>query len=430
MSRILIRHPEQNDVKLKQMNISLCALLDTQHPNMDKTFTVRMRIIYDRKPKYYSTKVQVTQEQFSAIATGNPRRKLKESKTVIFQLLKKANDLILENDYFSFDNFERSFFHKFGDAENLFNYYQKMIEEMKKTGRLGTASNYEYSLNSLKNYLKNKSGKEPQRLLFREITPDFLNQYEYYMIHEMKKSITTVGIYLRPLRALFNMAISDGVIKRDIYPFGRRKYEIPAPRAVKKALTKDELRQLYEAKPRTTEQKKARDFWFFLFNCAGLNIKDLARLKYKNVQENTLVYFREKTKRTSKAHLEPVVVYLNEYSRKFIEKYGNPDWRPGNYIFCIYDEFMSEEEKFRRAGNFTRFINQNIKKLARANGLPEEISSYWSRHSFATNAIRNGATMEQVSQALNHHDLSTTENYFAGFEDETMKRIADNLMNF
>jgi site-specific recombinase XerD len=245
-----------------------------------------------------------------------------------------------------------------------------------------------------------------------------------------EKSVTTIGIYLRPIRALFQAAIKDKTIKQDLYPFGKGKYEIPAPKSVKKALNKDQLKQLFDAVPANEYQQKAKDFWFFLFNTSGMNIKDLIRLKYRNISGDMLVYVREKTKRTTKAKQTPVVVYLNEYATRFIEKYGNPDKRPDNYIFDVISPGMSEQEIYRKSGLFTRFLNDQIKHLAEANELPSDISTYWSRHSFATNAVRNGASLEQIRQALNHHNLSTTEGYFAGFEDDTMKQISKNLMNF
>jgi integrase/recombinase XerD len=40
-------------------------------------------------------------------------------------------------------------------------------------------------------------------------------------------SKTTVGIYVRQLRTLFNEAIELCIIKREKYPFGRRKYQPP-----------------------------------------------------------------------------------------------------------------------------------------------------------------------------------------------------------
>ena len=244
------------------------------------------------------------------------------------------------------------------------------------------------------------------------------------------KSKTTTGIYLRNLRAIFNTAISNGVIKQSLYPFGRRKYEIPQPKAVKKALSRAQLKLLFDTVPRTPEQTKAKDFFFFLFNTAGMNIKDLARLRYENLQGDTLIYMREKTKRTSKTNQTPVVVYLNDYSKEFISKYGNPEIKPKNFIFDIYKPEMNEKEQFIKSQNFTRVINLAIQKLAKENELPEEISTYWSRHSFATNAIRSGATLEQVSEALNHKNSTTTKGYFAGFETDAMRELTANLMNF
>ena len=38
--------------------------------------------------------------------------------------------------------------------------------------------------------------------------------------------------------------------------------------------------------------------------------------------------------------------------------------------------------------------------------------------------------MEFISEALNHSDLSVTQNYFAGFEDEAKKEFANTIMDF
>ncbi|MCA6438155.1 MAG: tyrosine-type recombinase/integrase, partial [Bacteroidetes bacterium] len=80
--------------------------------------------------------------------------------------------------------------------------------------------------------------------------------------------------------------------------------------------------------------------------------------------------------------------------------------------------------------NFTKFINQNLKKLALNNGITSEISTYWARHSFATNAIRSGASMEFVSEALSHSNLKITQGYFSGFEDKDKKELMETLMKF
>ncbi|GAH80436.1 unnamed protein product [marine sediment metagenome] len=161
-----------------------------------------------------------------------------------------------------------------------------------------------------------------------------------------------------------------------------------------------------------------------------MNTKDIAMLRYKDIQEDKIVYYRAKTINTAKADLKAITVYLNDFSRSVIEKYSNPSNSPGELIFSIINDRQSAIEKHRRIQNFVRFINQNIKKLAINEGLPGDISTYWARHSFATYAIRHGASMEFVSEALNHSDLKTTQSYFAGFEDEAKKELMKKIMEF
>ena len=53
-------------------------------------------------------------------------------------------------------------------------------------------------------------------------------------------------MYLRPLRSIFNEAIEEGIIKREkCYPFGRRRYCIPASKNTKKALDLDDIKKIY-----------------------------------------------------------------------------------------------------------------------------------------------------------------------------------------
>lgn len=407
--------------------------LDTRRALRNKKYPVKIRVFTTspRKQKLYSTKFEFSQKEFESIwETTKPNNAYKEVRRDLQSVLDLAEDAANLLNLFSFEDFEKRLFLKSGESENVFMHYQQAVESMKSTGRFGTAVSYQYSVNSLKKYLKHVMGTEPQKLLFKEITPNFLSKYEYFMLKNEGRSQTTVGIYLRPLKALFNSAISNKDIKSEIYPFGKRLYQIPSSKSVKKALNKAELKQLFSTIPKTPEQIKAKDYWFFLFNAAGINVKDLALLRYENLHEDRIVYIREKTKRTSKTDLKPVVAYLNEYALSFIEKNGNFKNSSKDFIFPILDDNMSDEQKFNKIKNFTKFINQNIKKLALANNLSGDISTYWSRHSFATNAIRSGASLEQISQALNHHDLSTTKTYFAGFEDDAMKKLTDNLMNF
>lgn len=412
----------------------ISLFLDTRRAKKNGKFPVKLRV-YTSSPriqKLYPTIFEFSQKEFESIyLTTKPREEHKETRRKLRAVENKANDVIDSITHFTFEQFEKRLYRKAGDGENVFYHYGILIETFKEQKQIGTASTYALALKSIKEYLQEIKGKIPSQLLFSDITPKWLNGYEKFMTEKPRnRSLTTVSMYLRTLRAVFNKAIDDKDILQDVYPFGKRKYQVPAVRSVKKALTKEQLKVLFDAIPETMEQEKAKDFWFFSYACNGMNIKDIALLRYKDIQNDKIIYYRAKTINTGKADLKPITVYLNEFTDGVIKKYGNKKQSPETLIFSIIKENQSPDQMQRSVKNFTKFINQNLKKLAVKNELTDEISTYWARHSFATNAIRSGASMEFVSEALNHSNLKVTQGYFSGFEDKTKKELMNNLMNF
>ncbi|WP_438712829.1 tyrosine-type recombinase/integrase [Aquimarina muelleri] len=302
------------------------------------------------------------------------------------------------------------------------------MSEYKKYNRISTADSYKCSENSIKKFVES-TNKNYESLILLDVNKEWLNDFELYML-ENKRSLTTVGIYLRPLRAIFNKAIEEGEIEKETYPFGKRRYQIPTSKKVKKALTNEQMKKLFQATPKNKEQQKAKDFWFLSYNCNGMNIKDIAQLKYRDISNDKIVFYRAKTLFTSKTALKPITVYVNDFIKQIINTYGTPEKSPENYVFGILNGECTHEEQRVKIKNFTRLINQHLKKLCKANSLPEEISTYWARHSFATLSVRKGATMEFMQESLGHKDMATTQNYFAGFDSETKKEFASTLMDF
>ncbi len=188
-----------------------------------------------------------------------------------------------------------------------------------------------------------------------------------------EKSKTTVGIYLRSLRAIFNKAIEEGNIIADIYPF--KKYKIPTGQNIKKALDKLDLKTLYTAElERGSAKEKARDFWFFSYQCNGMNFRDIAELKYKDINRKSFSFLRHKTLHTTKDKPRPIIVPLTESIKAIIERYGTKPVLPENYMFPILEKLMNETEKLRVNQNFIRFVNQHIQKLAKDLELDTDIS--------------------------------------------------------
>lgn len=407
--------------------------LDTRRKKKSGKFPVKLRVFETstRKQKLYNTSFEFTEPEFDSIwKTSKTRTEYKDTKKELMDIESNAGDIAKSLKPFTFEAFEKKLLRTKGENNNVIYHYNQVIATLKKNGQIGTAGNYSLSLSSIKAYIEKKTGVSPEKISFYEITPDFLKGYEIHMVKDKKRSHTTVSMYLRALRTVFNTAIRDKEIEQEIYPFGKYKYQVPAVKRVKKAVSNDQLKTIYDTKPNSPDQEKAKAFWFFTYSCNGMNMKDIANLKYKDMQGDEIKFLRAKTINTSKENLKHVTVYLNDYTKEVIEKYGNKKKDGETFIFPIIDPKATNEIQHKQVKNFITFVNQHFKKYLKSLGINESVTTIWARHSFTTNAIRNGASMEYISEALSHSNLSTTIGYFAGFEDEKKKEISNKLMNF
>jgi len=410
-----------------QKEYFISIYLDTRRMDVKPKCPVKLRVFtpHPRIQKLYATKFEFTEKEFQSIwTTAKPRAEHKDIRNELRAIELKAEDVAKKLSYFDFEIFEQQMFGvKQTKQKNVEFYYQEASQKFNRNGQIRTALNYDVSYKSFVAFQGNNN------ILFQTITPNWLNDYEKYMIETKGRSQTTVSMYLRTLRTIFNNAIADKSVSIEQYPFGRRKYAVPAPKAVKKALSKDELKTLWDSEPKSIDAKKAKAFWFFSYFCNGMNIKDIVNLKYKDIDNDVLMFNRAKTANSNKSQSK-VVVYLNDFTKDVIKQFGNTDKNPENYVFPINISTQTPLEKYRNLSNFIRYINQHFLKFAQQNNIDANVSTYWARHSYATNAIRNGASMEFVSEALSHSNLTTTRNYFAGFENEKKKEIALKLMEF
>jgi len=412
---------------------AISIYLDTRRAKAKGKYPVKLRVYTStpRKQKMYPTKFDFTEKEFDSIwNTTKPRTEYKETRKKIQAVEAKACKVADKLTPFTFEKFERQLYRKDGDGINVKYHFEQAISELMKRNQLGTASTYELSQKSIIKFLKETSSQQYSKLTLFDITPEWLKDYEFFMTETKGKSLTTVSMYLRSLRALYNKAIDFGEIEKEYYPFGKRNYQVPATKNVKKSLSKEQLKILYNSKPKMAEQQKAKDFWFLSYACNGMNIKDIALLRFKDIQDGKIEFYRAKTRITAKANLKPITVHLNGFIEEVMGRYGSVDKSSEALVFDIIQDGLSPQKEQAKIKNFTRFINQHIKNLCKDNKLPEEVSTYWARHSFATNAVRKGASMEFIQESLGHGDLKTTQNYFAGFDSETKKEFADTIMDF
>lgn len=404
------------------MNITTSIILDTRRAKQDGTFPVKLRVTHQRKQKYFAIGISLSQVDFNKVQGEKPRGEFKELKVKLASLEARALKVIEKLPEFSFEAFEKRFLEKRQSGQDVYSFYVRYIDNLQREGRAGTASSYQTSLNSLKLF-------HSKKLSFQKVTPDFLMAYERWMLGRGNSS-TSVGIYLRSLRALFNLAIEEGVIDKKDYPFGKRKYQIPAGRNIKKALRLDDIQKIFIYEPGSEPEAKSRDLWLFSYLCNGINVKDIARLQYRNIEGDKITFIRAKTERTAKKNLKPVVAILTPEAQEIIERWGSSPRNPETYVFGILSEGVTPERELKLVQQAVKNINRYIKRIAAAVGIEKEVTTYTARHSFSTILKRSGAPMEFISESLGHQDLKTTEHYLDSFEDDVKKQYAKFLTSF
>ena len=396
---------------------------DTRRALKDNTYPVKIKVTYQRKRKYYPIGISLTKEDYQKVFGERPRKHYKDIKLKLEAWEQKAVGIINSLSTFSFHAFEKAYLNQQPRGTDVFSLFSSYIATLRKQERASTAISYNNALQSLKQYWGKKT------LPFTTVTPEWLTGYEQYMVSR-DKSLTTVGIYLRSLRIILNLAIEEELLPKASYPFGKRKYQIPAGQNVKKALTLEDMQKIFDYKPQTKAEAKARDFFLFSYLCNGINMKDIARLRYRNVQKDKVVFVRAKTERTSKKNLKPIVAVLTLEAKEVIQKWGNQPTEPNQLIFDIITDGLTPEREVARIKQGVKTVNKYLKRIAQNVGIDSNISTYTARHSFSTILKRSGAPIEFISESLGHHDLRTTESYLDSFEDEAKKKYASALTNF
>lgn len=395
------------------------TVLDTRRVKGNGCYPVKIAVGYSRKVKYYNTGKDVTPETWKSLPTAKGRElvELREDLEASFGIVRDYIKKIAAEGEFSFDALNIRLMS--ATAGNVNTTIKQKIKTLKSNGQIGTAYLYIGLLRGLERYAGND-------IKFSDITPKWLQRYEQ---HERDRGIrqTTVAIALRSLRSIITIGINNGAMKPGADPFGRGKFEIREGEGRKLALTLEQIGRIARYKGDETLEKY-RDYWLFMYLCNGINPKDLALLKWSNIEGGELTYIRQKTKRRTKTE-RVIRVVITPIMQDIINRIGNKPSADG-YIFPILNKFVKTPDRiFALQNNFIVRINRNTNKLGKLLGIGG-ITTYTARHSFATVLKRSGANIAYISESLGHADLKMTANYLASFEREEREKNALLLEQF
>ncbi len=397
-------------------------ILDKRSQKKDGTIPVKLRVLFQRNKQLYGLNIAVSETDWDLLSSArSPRGDLKAIKLQLQTFEAKANQIIKEINTFTFEGFKLSWFGVRKDKKNVSDAIHVYAESCRAEGRLTTATSYIA--------LKSSLAKFEKKIDFEDITTLWLKKYENHLLND-NKSETTVGIYMRTLRAICNKAIKDQVMAQSWYPF--TNYTPPKGSGRNIALSRDDISKIFDAElPENSSDDRARDFFILSYLCNGMNFKDIALLRCKNIRGESLEFIRSKTKRTTRANPKPIRVFLNEKALKIIEK-----WRvkrekdvADDFIFDVVLAEYSMEQQQRRIEQFIRNTNDGLKRIAKTIGIdPSILTTYTARHSFASNILKSGASKSFIQESLGHNNIATTEAYLSGFDDSERKKWSDALL--
>ncbi len=278
-----------------------------------------------------------------------------------------------------------------------------IVSTISATVSNSTLINYNTALRSLTAFCQDNVSN-------RHMTADTMADYQQWLAQKGIRRNSS-SCYIRSLRSLYRRAFPDtGNPFTGVFT-GNEKTR-------KRALSATMMAQFAANAPLPTSPLR---LWYdvFLFSFLGLGIPfaDLTRLSPDNIVGDSIIYCRRKTS-------QRITVPLLPEMREIILRYE--DTAPCGLLFPILSSVDSGWQEYHNC--LTRY-NRALHRLSVSAGLPEDITSYGARHTWASLANASGVSLHHISQALGHNNIKTTEIYLARIPDAEMRRDSITVAN-
>tara|TARA_R110002051_G_scaffold280349_1_gene341955 strand:- start:11029 stop:12249 length:1221 start_codon:yes stop_codon:yes gene_type:complete len=403
------------------MQTSLSLSLDTRRIRKDNSYPIIIRLGHFQKTTSIATG-QSVQEIYWDNKKKQVRRSFKGVKSVQFlnnlllSELAKAQEIINrlhfkgELDFLSVKQLKTKIVRK-SKYDSFFEYGLDKAIELREAQRFGTARNYEGVISILKTFTKNKN------LNFNELNHDFLKRFEQFHLAKPDNSQNGLASYMRTIKAIYNKGIKEDIIEREYYPF--YKYQIKTNPTEKRAINVEHIKKILQL-DLTKEHSlfHYRNYFLLSYMTMGMSYIDMAFLKKCNIVDGRIKFQRKKT---SKMYDIKVTEQTSE-----ILKFYLPKKRLNDFILPILKR-DSLELQYKDAQWGLKNYNKGLKKLAKLCSIEERLTSYVSRHSFATHALFKNIPLAAISSMLGHSKLSTTQIYLKSLPSNVLDAYQEEL---
>lgn len=289
-------------------------------------------------------------------------------------------------------------------------YVETQAARLEANGKLGTARNYRRTLGSFSDFL---GGRD---IPFSLVDERLVGQYDDWL---RRRGVVrnTVSFYMRILRAVYNRAVKEDVVPQ-ADPF--RHVYTGVDQTCKRAVGEDvvvRLRQLDLT--HSPSLALARDIFIFSYCTRGMAFVDIAFLRNQDIVGDTIRYVRRKTGQRLVIRIEPCIA-------KLIGRYAGAG-RISGYVFPL----LSSDDPVRAFSQYRTaldYYNRRLKKLSGLLGLEVPLSSYTSRHTWATAARNHNIPLSVISAGMGHASEKTTQIYLASLENSVIDQANRSLI--
>ncbi len=384
-------------------------------------FPITIRITKDRKSSYLNTG-QYIDKKFWDEKNRNVRKSHPNSKVLnnfIITKVAEANDKVLKSEMKTEYQTASEIKNKIAVTKGLdfFAVAEIHLQNLKSRNK---HHQYDTEFGRLKKF-KEFLGKDS--LAFNKLNVSVLKKFETHLLHQKNLSQRTVVNYLILIRTIFNLAISESMTERGLYPFGKGKITIRIPESQKIGFTPQEIQKLENAKGITEAQQKAIHIWLVSFYFAGIRIGDVLKLKWSDFNDGRLLYRMNKNSKL-------VSLKVPDKAIEIFNFYGEGS----SYDDLVFPQlkdvnFSDSEELTKRTQSITRNLNRRLKIAAKQLGINKNISMHIARHSFG-NISGDKIPIQMLQKLYRHSSVTTTIRYQANFIHKDADDALDSVINF
>lgn len=409
------------------MNLSLKLHQDTRRVKADQTYPIVIRVVLNRKTIDFQSGHSLLATEWNK-KSRTVTKKFKGNRTRLTNILEQKKTQI-SNTLLSLIEGERlqepitskkvkQLVSDHGKLTMTFEFISSLIKRKEKLQKIGTAKYYEQITRSIKTYQKEVE-KSDNDFPLKRIDYDWLKSYEsWYLGNNIKdNSINGLAVYMRGIRAVINSARKSKLLEKDHNPFFY--YSIKKKSTKKRVIKTQDLQKLKEVKAMNGWERRAKDYFFASYSLWGISFIDLAFLKLANIRDGRINYTRAKTGREYSIGISE---QLQDILYKYVQGKEEED-----FIFDIIKSTENKEAQYRSAKNALKRFNKALKSLCERAGI-EKISSYWSRHTFATNLKNQEVPTAVIKEMLGHASEKTTQTYLASFTNETLDEYSKKVV--